>query len=322
MEIRKRAELDVLYPEPQKGIKYDSPELLLMKYISEHNIDQATALFRDRRQFSDVPPAVDTPYGRFEGKEEIRAFSEGFTERFEAAGLNIVPKFQTRSGGRSVTEMVLNFEVDGMINQVPMFVVADLGSMGPLEVSKPWSPQGVAGARKWLNRVWKFITNEDNITAESDGKLDKVYHQTVKKVTSDFESLGFNTAISQMMIFVNACYDNGSCPKAYAEGLVQMLSCICPHIGEEMWSLLGHEETIAFAPWPKYCEDMLKEDTIQIPVQVNGKVRATVEISVNDEQPAVLKIAHAMQNVQNFIAGKTIVKEIYVKGRIVNIVVK
>ena len=133
MEIRNRAELDVLYPEPQKGIRYDSPELLLMKYISEHNIDRATALFRDRRQFSDVPPAVDTPYGRFEGKEEIRAFSEGFTERFEAAGLNIVPKFQTRSGGRSVTEMVLNFEVDGMINQVPMFVVADLGSMGTLE---------------------------------------------------------------------------------------------------------------------------------------------------------------------------------------------
>ena len=133
MEIRKRAELDVLYPEPQKGIKYDSPELLLMKHISEHNIDQAMALFRDRRQFSDVPPAVDTPYGRFEGKKEIRDFSERFIDRFEAAGLNIVPKFQTRSGGRSVTEMVLNFEADGMINQVPMFVVADLGSMGTLE---------------------------------------------------------------------------------------------------------------------------------------------------------------------------------------------
>ncbi len=194
--------------------------------------------------------------------------------------------------------------------------------MGPLEVSKPWSPQGVAGSRKWLNRVWKFFTSEENITAENDGKLDKAYHQTVKKVTADFESLGFNTAISQMMIFVNACYDAGSCPKEYADGFVQMLSCICPHIGEEMWSLLGHQETIAFAPWPVYSEAALKEDTIQIPVQVNGKVRATVEIGVNDEQPAVLEKAHAMQNVQNFIAGKTIVKEIYVKGRIVNIVVK
>ena len=133
MEIRKRAELDALYPESQKGIVYDSPELLLMKYISENNTDGAMALFRDKRQFSDNPPAVDAPYGRFEGKEQIRAFAEGFVSRFEAEGLSIVPKFQTRSGGRSVTEMVLNFETDGMIDQVPMFVVADLGSRGTLE---------------------------------------------------------------------------------------------------------------------------------------------------------------------------------------------
>ena len=133
MEIRKRAELDALYPEAQKGIQYDSPELLLMRYISENNTEGALALFRDRRQFTDALPAVDTPYGRFEGKVEIQAFIEGFVNRFEADGLNIVPKFQTRSGGRSVTEMVLNFEVDGMIDQVPMFVVADLGSMGTLE---------------------------------------------------------------------------------------------------------------------------------------------------------------------------------------------
>lgn len=133
MEIRKRAELDVLYPEPQEGIRYDSPELLLMRYISENKYDEAAALFRDLRQFSDVPPAVDAPYGRFEGKEQIRAFAEGFIARFEAEGLSVVPKFQTRSGGRSVTEIVLNFVVDGMIDQVPMFVVADLGSRGTLE---------------------------------------------------------------------------------------------------------------------------------------------------------------------------------------------
>ncbi len=133
MEIRNRAELDVLYPEPQQGIRYDSPELLLMKRISENNMDGAMALFRDRRQFSENPPAVDTPYGRFEGKEQIRDFALGFVSRFEANGVSILPKFQTRSGGRSVTEMVLNFEVGGMINQVPMFVVADLGSRGTLE---------------------------------------------------------------------------------------------------------------------------------------------------------------------------------------------
>ena len=194
--------------------------------------------------------------------------------------------------------------------------------MGPLEVSKPWSPQGVEGARKFLNRVWTFFTNEENLTAENDGALDRVFHQTVKKVTGDFETLGFNTAISQMMIFVNACYKNGKCPKEYAEAFVKMISCICPHIGEEMWSILGHEETLAYEPWPVWDEEKIREDTIQIPVQVNGKVRATVEIGVDEEQAAVLEKAHAMHNVQVTIAGKTIVKEIYVKGRIVNIVVK
>ena len=125
-----------------------------------------------------------------------------------------------------------------------------------------------------------------------------------------------------MMIFVNACYKDGSCPKAYAEGFVRMLSCICPHIGEEMWQILGHSESLAREPWPEWDEEKIREDTIQIPVQVNGKVRATVEIAVDEEQAAVLEKAHAMKNVQTAMGGKTVVKEIYVKGRIVNIVVK
>ena len=133
MKIRKMAELYALYPQTQEGIMYDSPELLMMRYISENNTDGVMALFPEKRQFSDASPAVDTPYGRFEGKEKIRSFAEGFVSRFEAEGLSILPKFQTRSGGRSVTELVLNFVTDGMIDQVPMFVVADLGSRGTLE---------------------------------------------------------------------------------------------------------------------------------------------------------------------------------------------
>ena len=133
MEIRQRAELDALYPEPQEGIREDSPELLLMKHIAAGEYDRAAALFRDRKQFTEALPAVDAPYGRFEGKEEILAFARGFIPRFGAEGLEVLPKFQTRSGGRSVTEVVLNFTVDGMIDQVPMFVVGDLGSRGTLE---------------------------------------------------------------------------------------------------------------------------------------------------------------------------------------------
>ena len=133
MNIRKTAELAALYGEPQAGIDHRSPELLLMKLIAENRIESAMELFREKRQFSQDPPAVDTPYGRFEGKREIRAFAEGLLSRFEADALRVQPMFQTRSGGRSVTEMVLNFEVDGMIDQVPMFVVGDLGSRGTLE---------------------------------------------------------------------------------------------------------------------------------------------------------------------------------------------
>ena len=133
MEIRKMAELYALYREPQHGIVQDSPELLLMKRIAEKDYGRAMELFRDKRQFSENPPAVDAPYGRFEGREEIRKFAEGFISRFEAESLQVLPMFQTRSGGRSVTEVVLNFEAGGMIDQVPMFVVADLGSRGTLE---------------------------------------------------------------------------------------------------------------------------------------------------------------------------------------------
>ena len=213
----------------------------------------------------------------------------------------------------------------------PSDVVKDYGAdtlrlyemfMGPLEVSKPWSSDGVVGARKFIGRVWAFITNEDNITDTNDGSLTKLYHQTVKKVSSDFEKLGFNTAISQLMIFMNAAYKAGSCPKEYAECFVKMFSCICPHTGEELWNILGHDSTIAYEKWPEYDEELCKDDTIEIGVQVNGKVKGTIEVGVDEDSDSALKKAHELSGVKAACDGKTIVKEIYVKGRIVNIVVK
>ncbi len=194
--------------------------------------------------------------------------------------------------------------------------------MGALEVSKPWSDEGVAGARRFLNRVWTFFTDEKNITDGENNNLKKVYHQTVKKVTSDYETLGFNTAISQLMIFVNAVTREGTCPKAYAEGFVKMLSCVCPHIGEELWEMLGHNCSIAYEKWPEFDPEALVENEITIGVQVNGKLRGTVMLSVNEDSESALKKAKALDSVKTFVEGKTIVKEIYVKGRIVNIVVK
>ncbi len=213
----------------------------------------------------------------------------------------------------------------------PSDIVRDYGAdtlrlyemfMGPLEVSKPWSQQGVEGARKFINRVWSYIVDEETTTDSSDETLKKIYHQTVKKVSSDFEALGFNTAIAQMMIFMNAAYKAGKCPLEYKEGFVKMFSCICPHAGEEMWEALGHNDTIAFEKWPVYDEEAVKEDTVEIGVQVNGKVRGTVAIGVDEDQASAMEKAKANATVASFIEGKTIVKEIYVKGKIINIVVK
>ncbi len=212
----------------------------------------------------------------------------------------------------------------------PSDIVRDYGAdtlrlyemfMGPLEVSKPWSKQGVEGARRFIGRVWTYFTNPDNIAPGNEESLKKVYHQTVKKVTSDFEELGFNTAIAQMMIFMNAV-SKGTCPLEYAEGFIKMLSCITPHVGEEIWQCLGHKDTIAFEKWPEYDEEAVKEDTIEIGVQVNGKVKGTVELAVDEDKDSAMEKAKAVATVAAAIEGKTIVKEIYVPGKIVNIVVK
>ncbi|MCR5639986.1 MAG: leucine--tRNA ligase [Lachnospiraceae bacterium] len=211
----------------------------------------------------------------------------------------------------------------------PSDIVRDYGAdtlrlyemfMGPLEVSKPWNSNNVAGAKKFLNRVYTFFSEAGNITDENNGNLEKVYHQTVKKVTNDFEALAFNTAISQMMIFVNAVYKEGSCPREYAENLIKMLSCICPHMGEELWQMMGHDNTIAYEPWPTYDEAKCVEDTVEIAVQVNGKVKATIAIGKDDAKDDV--IAKGKEAIADKLEGVSIVKEIYVPGRIVNIVVK
>ena len=194
--------------------------------------------------------------------------------------------------------------------------------MGPLEASKPWSETGVDGARKWLDRVYRLIVESDKLSDENDHSLDFVYHSTVKKVTHDYETLGFNTAISQMMIFVNEAYKAKTVYRPYAENLVKMLSCIAPHVCEEMWQLLGHDETLAYEPWPTYDEAMLEQSTIEMAVQVNGKLRAKITVNKDEDDEVVKQEALAQDNVKTHTDGKNIVKIIVVKNKIVNIVVK
>ncbi len=196
--------------------------------------------------------------------------------------------------------------------------------MGPLEVSKPWSATGVEGAHKFIKRVWNFFSEASNITETDDGKLTKIYHKTVKKVTSDFETLGFNTAIAQMMIFVNDVYKNGTCPREYAEGFIKMISCIIPHAGEELWQLLGHDTTIAYEPWPVYDEAKCKDAEVTIAVQVNGKMRGTVVMDADLDNDAVIANVLANEKIDNFLKknGGEIRKTIVVKNKLVNLIVK
>ena len=193
--------------------------------------------------------------------------------------------------------------------------------MGPLEASKPWSMQGVEGAQKFLDRIYRLYES-GKIKDEENKNLEKVYHQTVKKVSEDFESLGFNTAISQMMIFINAVYKEEVFPKEYAEGFVKLLNPVAPHIGEELWEMLGHTGTIAFEAWPTYDESKLSDDEKEIAVQVNGKVRATIKIAVDEAEDSIKEKALEEENVKRHMEGKEVVKVIVIKGKIVNIVVK
>ncbi|CAH1850046.1 leucine--tRNA ligase [Convivina intestini] len=200
--------------------------------------------------------------------------------------------------------------------------------MGPLTQSKPWSDEGVTGSRRWLDRVWRLLIDDegrvrDHVTTYNDGKLDKIYNMTVKKVTEDLENLRFNTAISQLMVFINEAYKVDGLPIQYMNGFVQLLAPFAPHLAEELWQRLGHEDqSISYVAWPQYDPEALVDDTIEIIFQVNGKVRGKASMDRNADRDAMIAAAQADDNVQNFIAGKEMVKVIAVPGRFVNMVVK
>lgn len=198
--------------------------------------------------------------------------------------------------------------------------------MGPLDASKAWSTNGLDGARRFLDRVWRLFVEEDGSLnpkiqeTQNVNSLEKVYHQTVKKVTEDFEGLRFNTAISQLMVFINEAYKADVLPKAYMEGFVKLLSPICPHIAEELWEKLGHSGTIAYEAWPAYDEAKLVDDEIEIVVQVNGKVRAKLLVPADATKESLEQIAMNDDKIKEQIDGKTIRKVIAVPGKLVNIV--
>ncbi|MDU1846766.1 MAG: leucine--tRNA ligase [Niallia nealsonii] len=199
--------------------------------------------------------------------------------------------------------------------------------MGPLDAAIAWSTNGLDGSRRFLDRIWRLLVDDDGKLAskvqdiEEMKVLDKIYHQTVKKVTEDFEALRFNTAISQMMVFINECYKADSIPKKYVEGFVKLLSPICPHITEELWQIItGSNQSIAYEAWPAYDEAKLVDDEIEIVIQINGKVKAKLMVPADANKDALEQIAMEDSQVKEQIDGKQIRKVIAVPGKLVNIV--
>ena len=212
-------------------------------------------------------------------------------------------------------EIVANYGADAL-RLYEMF-------MGPLEASLPWSNTGLEGSKRFIDRVFRIIDDEQfksKIVNTNNHELDYVFNYTVKKVTNDFNNLQFNTAISQMMIFINEVYKAKEIYLKYLEDFIKMFDCICPFVGEEMWHLLGHENLITFEPWPTFDESKLVLSKVKIAVQVNGKLRDTIEVNKDASDDEVKNLALESNNVKRNIEGKTIKKIIVVKNKIVNIV--
>lgn len=193
--------------------------------------------------------------------------------------------------------------------------------MGPLEDALPWSETGLDGAKRWLERVWRLYET-DKFTDVNDGQLDYVYHYTVKKVTSDITTFNLNTAISQMMIFINDCYRSETIYRPYAIGFLKMFATFAPHLGEELYQKFTEEPSITYAQWPTYDEAMLVKDEAEVVVSVNGKVRGKLTVAVDTDEAALKEAAFALEGVARQIEGKEIVRVIVVVNKIVNIVVK
>ena len=240
-------------------------------------------------------------------------------------------KFVEKETGEAVEQVVtkMSKSLKNVIN--PDNVIRDYGAdtmrvyemfMGPLTMSKPWSTQGTIGVYRFLDRIWRIATEKKIEKTAVPAELEKLLHKTIKKVTQDTESLNFNTAISQMMVLVNEMNKLETVPEAVLEKLTLLLSPYAPHLAEELWQMLGHEPSVANEKWPEYDEALCAEDTIEMVVQVNGKLRARIPMPADADKEEMLAEAKKDAKIIPYIEGKTVIKEIVVPGKLVNLVVK
>jgi leucyl-tRNA synthetase len=191
--------------------------------------------------------------------------------------------------------------------------------MGPLEAVKPWQATGIVGVRRFLDRVWNACTNVADVEAALETK--RLVHKAIKKVGEDIDAMRFNTAISAMMILVNHLGTLAKTPRDAAKALVLLVSPFAPHVAEELWERLGGKATLAYEPWPAFDPALVKDDVVEIGVQVNGKARASIQIPADANEAVAKAAALADPKVQEFTKDKTVKKVIYVKGRILNLIV-
>ena len=278
------------------------------------------------------------PFGKLFNQGMIRSFAyrdkRGVCVGYDEVDLSSdAPRHKTT--GEQLTESVekMSKSLKNVVN--PDDVIAEYGAdtfrlyemfMGPLEASKPWNTRDVPGVHRFLHRVWRMIAGDDehqSLLAEKAGPdVERMLHKLIRKVGQDIQAMKFNTAIAAMMEFVNVVYKAGAIDKGQAERFVLILSPMAPHICEELWRELGHDGTLAYEAWPDYEEAMLAEDTIELAVQVNGKVRGRIRIPADADEDTIIEAALAEAKVAAATAGKTIVKRIVVPGRLVNLVVK
>jgi leucyl-tRNA synthetase len=192
--------------------------------------------------------------------------------------------------------------------------------MGPLEATKPWNTQGVEGVFRFLKRSFRMVAEQTLTDEPMNADQKRLLHATIKKVTEDLDTMSFNTAISQMMIFINEFSGNKPLPREAAEKYVLLLAPFAPHLGEELWEILGKTQTLAYEPWPTFNEDFLKVSEVEVLVQVLGKPKARVMMPVGADEAAMQEIALKQEAVQTALAGKPIRKVICVPGRLINIV--
>jgi len=284
------------------------------------------------------------PFGKLFNQGMIRSFAyrdqRGVYVSYDDVDLSGEKPVQ-KSTGQELTESVekMSKSLKNVVN--PDDVIAEYGAdtfrlyemfMGPLDASKPWNTRDIPGMHRFLRRVWRMIAGDDdgegNVSepliadGDVDQDIERQLHGLVKKVGEDYQAMKFNTAIAAMTEFVNAVYRAGSVTHAQAERFVLLLSPMAPHICEELWQRLGHQSTLAYEPWPTFDEAMLAVDTVELPVQVNGKLRGRITVPADADDDQVIEAAKADPKVAAAIEGKLTLKEIVIPGRMVNLVVK